>query len=125
MNYYQILGVRATATQAEIEAAYRSLGTTSDIERQIEAGMAYTILSDEERRDAFDQELLRDLQRQEIRRSMPVPVVDARNNTYIHKHYHHAVEPERGADSLLKVGFIWFIMALATTVVFFFMALMR
>ena len=126
MNFYQILGLRATATQEDIEAAYKDAGHSSDIERQLEVNMAYAVLSNAEKRDAFDEELLRSLKRQAIETPPPPSresFVKMADGEYIHHHNHVHTTIESADSSLLKTGLIWFIMAMATVFVFFFMAI--
>lgn len=122
MNYYQILGVRATATDREIQAAYEAAASTDDLERKIEAAMAHSILMDPDRRDKFDQDLLISLRQQELDRGRAVPVLEA-PTSFIHQHYHHHTANPTADFSLLKTGVIWFIMAMATTFLFFFMTI--
>lgn len=127
MNYYQILGLRATATQEEIDVAYKAAGTSHDFERQLEVNMAYSVLSDEAKRDQFDAELLRDLQRKAIDQTPPPPSTQSfsklADGEYFHHHYHTHTNAENGDNSLLKTSLIWFIMAMATVFVVFFMAI--
>lgn len=64
MNYYQILGVDITATQKEIQTAFRRISlethpdrTGGDPEKTVrfkEAQQAYAVLSDEELRSSYD-----------------------------------------------------------------------
>eukprot|EP00461_Guttulinopsis_vulgaris_P000546 UN00546 len=64
-NYYQILGVKKTATEKEIKKAYRKLSMqyhpdtnqgSKDAEKKFqEVSQAYEVLSDKEKRRIFDQ----------------------------------------------------------------------
>ena len=63
-NYYEVLGVRPTATQRDIERAWRKLlaefeddRTAPDARRQMMAQEAYDALSDPKRRAAYDEML--------------------------------------------------------------------
>lgn len=76
MNFYQTLGIRATATKEEIDVAYNNAIKNADIERQLEVGMAYSILSNEDSRCAHDDELYnslvnRNLEQDIVRYSAP------------------------------------------------------
>jgi len=61
-NYYSILGVKAEATREQIKSAYRRLARqfhpdmkdTSNVERFREIQEAYDVLSDREKRQAYD-----------------------------------------------------------------------
>ena len=63
-DYYEVLGVTRTATEVELKKAYRSLavqyhpdknpGDTEAEEKFKEAAEAYSVLSDKEKRSAYD-----------------------------------------------------------------------
>ncbi len=65
-NWYQVLQISAQASEAEIKAAYRKLakenhpdadpGNTDRAEKFTEISEAYRVLSDQEKRKAFDEE---------------------------------------------------------------------
>ncbi|HLB40352.1 MAG TPA: DnaJ domain-containing protein, partial [Candidatus Babeliales bacterium] len=64
-DFYDILGVKKTASEAEIKAAYRKLamqyhpdrnpGDKAAEEKFKEAAQAYEVLSDKEKRQKYDQ----------------------------------------------------------------------
>src|SRR5262245_179122 len=69
-DHYATLGVAATSTPSDIKKAYRALAikfhpdrvqgadSITASERMIEINEAFSVLSDERRKDAYDQELL-------------------------------------------------------------------
>src|SRR5690242_2202340 len=69
-DYYATLGVAPTSTASDIKKAYRSLAirfhpdrvqgadSITASEKMIEINEAFSILSDERRKDAYDRELL-------------------------------------------------------------------
>ena len=68
-DYYQILGIPSTATQAEIKAAYRSLALRYHPDRNPEGvdifkdiNEAYSVLKDELKKRQYDSGLISDWQ---------------------------------------------------------------
>lgn len=108
MNFYHILGISPTASHDQVEAAYRSIDQKNlPFEKQLEVCMAYSVLSDKERRAAFDAE----------RRSAP-----AAPAPIIHQYY-HAPSPQLTIPYWLISGIVWFIMAAATVMLLFIITL--
>lgn len=130
MNFYQVLGVKATAPEEVILDAYeRAFEPGMSVERQLEVHMAKTVLTDPAKRAQHDAELLamqkRPTPARKPQRALaltpPTPVV-------MHEYHHHyptIVHQEDSTISLLKTGFVWFILAMASVSIFFLMALVR
>jgi molecular chaperone DnaJ len=121
-DYYEILGVGRDATDEEIRKAYRRLALkhhpdknpgNPDAERKFkEAAEAYEVLSDKEKRKAYDSrgaEGLRDMGFEGFRTNEDIfsHFSDIFGNLFGERFYRQETQPRRGADARfrLSVGF--------------------
>lgn len=129
MHFYRTLGVNLNATQDEIDIAFAAAKTSPDIEHQLEAHMAYTVLSDPQARQAHDQELAQLVKEKVFQLAFKDATgrIEARREQpfEIHQAPRFMPQPDMPATTSnpLLAFFVWFTMAGASVLLAFLYAM--